>query len=77
MENISDFASQIKPQKMDFKFDSMKYVLKDGRVVLDNVTGEIRSGRVTAVMGPSGSGNFFKLKIKTKKNQEKLRFCQF
>ena len=56
MENISDFATQIRPMKMDFKFDRMRYVLKDGKVILDNVTGHIRSGRVTAIMGPSGSG---------------------
>ena len=41
-----------------FSFENLGLTLKkDGRSVLNGVTGTIYHGRVTAVMGPSGAGN--------------------
>ncbi|TPX47429.1 hypothetical protein SeMB42_g03315 [Synchytrium endobioticum] len=39
-----------------FKFDDMGCTLKTGKVILQGVTGEIKPGRLTAIMGPSGAG---------------------
>eukprot|EP00026_Physarum_polycephalum_P000451 Phypoly_transcript_00452.p1 GENE.Phypoly_transcript_00452~~Phypoly_transcript_00452.p1 ORF type:complete len:1573 (+),score=187.05 Phypoly_transcript_00452:292-4719(+) len=46
-----------KTNTINFGFDKMGLELHGSKKkVLDGVTGEIRSGRVTAVMGPSGAG---------------------
>ncbi|KAJ3330242.1 hypothetical protein HDU76_006138 [Blyttiomyces sp. JEL0837] len=42
--------------RMDFSFDGLGLKLPTGKVVLQGVSGEIRSGRMTACMGPSGAG---------------------
>ncbi|KAJ3115525.1 hypothetical protein HDU96_000472 [Phlyctochytrium bullatum] len=42
--------------RMNFKFDDLSLTLKNGKKVLEGVTGEIKSKRMTAVMGPSGAG---------------------
>ncbi|KAI8837552.1 P-loop containing nucleoside triphosphate hydrolase protein [Chytridium lagenaria] len=42
--------------KMDFKFDGLSLKLPNGKNILQGVTGEIKSGRMTAIMGPSGAG---------------------
>ena len=36
--------------------DSLGYKLANGKEVLKGVTGRIHSGRMTAIMGPSGAG---------------------
>ncbi|KND05205.1 uncharacterized protein SPPG_00865 [Spizellomyces punctatus DAOM BR117] len=41
---------------MNFKFRNLSLVLPDGKPILSGVTGEIRPGRMTAIMGPSGAG---------------------
>jgi hypothetical protein len=51
--DLSSFGSQIKTTKFDFKFEKMRYELKGGKVILSEVTGALRNGRVTAIMGPS------------------------
>ena len=40
----------------NFKFDNMSLKLPTGKSILKGVTGEIRSSRMTAIMGPSGAG---------------------
>ncbi|KAJ3192059.1 hypothetical protein HK101_007118 [Irineochytrium annulatum] len=42
--------------RMNFKFDNLSLSLKSGKKVLEGVTGEIRSKRMTAIIGPSGAG---------------------
>ncbi|KAJ3123862.1 hypothetical protein HK101_006267, partial [Irineochytrium annulatum] len=42
--------------RMNFKFDNLSLQLKSGKKVLEGVTGEIRSKRMTAIIGPSGAG---------------------
>ncbi|KAI9142521.1 hypothetical protein BKA69DRAFT_257292 [Paraphysoderma sedebokerense] len=44
------------PQTFDISFSKLSLTLPSGIEVLRNVTGELKSGRLTAVMGPSGSG---------------------
>ena len=39
-----------------FSFSDMGLKLPNGKVVLTGVTGEIRSAKMTAIMGPSGAG---------------------
>ncbi|KAI8929997.1 P-loop containing nucleoside triphosphate hydrolase protein [Entophlyctis helioformis] len=41
---------------MNFRFENLGLKLNTGKVVLHGVTGEIRSSRMTAIMGPSGAG---------------------
>jgi ABC-type multidrug transport system fused ATPase/permease subunit len=58
--------------RMNFQFQDLRYVVggsagrnastsskrtKRGKVILEGVSGEIRAGRMTAVMGPSGAGS--------------------
>lgn len=43
-------------QTFDFKFDGLGLTLNNGITIMKGVTGSIRHGRVTAVMGPSGAG---------------------
>ncbi|KAJ3109237.1 hypothetical protein HDU96_007268 [Phlyctochytrium bullatum] len=43
-------------RKMDFGFTDLSLRLPSGVPVLQGVTGEIRAGRMTAIMGPSGAG---------------------
>ncbi|TPX57986.1 hypothetical protein CcCBS67573_g09198 [Chytriomyces confervae] len=42
--------------RMNFRFDNLALVLKNGKTILQGVTGEIRSKRMTAIIGPSGAG---------------------
>ncbi|KAJ3110662.1 hypothetical protein HDU96_006373 [Phlyctochytrium bullatum] len=42
--------------RMDFRFRDLGLQLANGKTVLQGVTGTIRSGRMTAIMGPSGAG---------------------
>ncbi|KAL2918456.1 hypothetical protein HK105_201857 [Polyrhizophydium stewartii] len=42
--------------RVDFKFSEMGLQLPSGKSILSGVTGEIKSSRMTAIMGPSGAG---------------------
>ncbi|ORY42612.1 hypothetical protein BCR33DRAFT_851654 [Rhizoclosmatium globosum] len=42
--------------RMNFRFEGMELTLKSGKRVLTGVTGRIREGRMTAILGPSGAG---------------------
>lgn len=42
--------------RMCFKFLDLEYSLPNGIRVIDGVSGEIKNGRLTAIMGPSGAG---------------------
>ncbi|KAJ3253942.1 hypothetical protein HK103_007611 [Boothiomyces macroporosus] len=42
--------------QMEFKFENLGLKLKGGKVVLQGVSGSIKSARMTAIMGPSGAG---------------------
>ncbi|ORY53533.1 PEP carboxykinase-like protein [Rhizoclosmatium globosum] len=42
--------------RMDFKFEGLSLKLATGKQILKGVSGEIKSGRMTAIMGPSGAG---------------------
>ncbi|XP_065051308.1 uncharacterized protein LOC135680985 [Rhopilema esculentum] len=60
---MEDFAcstdAQLEPKDytIDLSFSDLSLTLKgSGKLVLQAVTGEIRSGEVTAIMGPSGAG---------------------
>ncbi|KAJ3111510.1 hypothetical protein HDU96_005641 [Phlyctochytrium bullatum] len=41
---------------MEFSFSRLGLTLPSGKTVLEGVSGQIRSGRMTAIMGPSGAG---------------------
>ncbi|KAI8611099.1 P-loop containing nucleoside triphosphate hydrolase protein [Chytriomyces sp. MP71] len=41
---------------MNYDFDSLSLRLPDGKEILQGVTGSIKAGRMTAIMGPSGAG---------------------
>ncbi|KAJ3134674.1 hypothetical protein HK100_003437 [Physocladia obscura] len=43
--------------RMNFRFDNLRLQLKNGKTILQGVTGEIRSKRMTAIIGPSGAGS--------------------
>jgi ABC-type multidrug transport system ATPase subunit len=43
-------------QTFDFKFEGLGLTLSNGITIMKGVTGSIRHGAVTAVMGPSGAG---------------------
>jgi len=43
-------------QKVDISFQNLGLELKDGKKVLNGVTGEFKAGRMCAIMGPSGAG---------------------
>ena len=42
--------------RIDIEFINMSVVLRDGKKILDNVSGNLESGTMTAIMGPSGCG---------------------
>ncbi|KAI9102428.1 hypothetical protein DFS34DRAFT_390951 [Phlyctochytrium arcticum] len=46
------------PLQMNFRFESLGLKLKgkNSKTILEGVNGEIRAGRMTAIMGPSGAG---------------------
>ncbi|KAJ3100293.1 hypothetical protein HDU96_010381, partial [Phlyctochytrium bullatum] len=41
---------------MEFSFSRLGLTLPSGKIVLEGVSGQIHSGRMTAIMGPSGAG---------------------
>ncbi|KAI9340587.1 hypothetical protein BDR26DRAFT_861433 [Obelidium mucronatum] len=42
--------------RMNYKFEGLSLKLATGKEILKGVSGEIKSGRMTAIMGPSGAG---------------------
>ena len=42
--------------RIDIEFINMSVVLRDGKKILDDVSGTLESGTMTAIMGPSGCG---------------------
>ena len=44
------------PTPVSFKFNDLALVLKNGTRIIDRVTGSVESGKLTAIMGPSGCG---------------------
>lgn len=52
----SSFGKVIKRYIIDIAFDGLGVELRNGKKVLQNVSGEFKHGRMTAVMGLSGSG---------------------
>lgn len=42
---------------MDLQFDQLGFCLQGGRSILKGVCGVIQSRRMTAIIGPSGSGS--------------------
>jgi ABC-type multidrug transport system fused ATPase/permease subunit len=46
-----------------FKFEDLGCMLRSGKVILQGVTGEIRPGRLTAIMGPSGAGSTYWVRV--------------
>ena len=56
-DNIDAFDGfKKKEETFDISFLNLGLELKNGTKVLSGVTGSIKSGRLTAIMGPSGSG---------------------
>ncbi|CAG9863220.1 unnamed protein product [Phyllotreta striolata] len=54
--------------KVDLAFSDLQYVVKQGKkqkLILKNVSGQIRSGELCAIMGPSGAGKSTLLNILT------------
>lgn len=45
-----------KSLKMDFSMQELGFTLPSGKTILKGVSGEIHSGRMTAIIGPSGAG---------------------
>jgi ABC-type multidrug transport system ATPase subunit len=41
---------------LDIRFEDLSYELDNGHLLMQNITGDIKSGKLTAIMGPSGSG---------------------
>ncbi|KAJ3021152.1 UNVERIFIED_CONTAM: hypothetical protein HDU68_009782 [Siphonaria sp. JEL0065] len=62
-ENISILTSGFKKGleghddlRMNYRFEDLSLKLATGKEILKGVSGEIKSGRMTAIMGPSGAG---------------------
>jgi ABC-type multidrug transport system ATPase subunit len=58
-KNRIEYLGGMKPFYVDFKFNELGLEIASGKnklKILEGVTGEIKHGRLTAVMGPSGSG---------------------
>ena len=54
----SDSVAMEKSLMVDLKFSNLSLALEGGKkTILRGVSGQIRSGRVTAIMGPSGAGS--------------------
>eukprot|EP00834_Sanchytrium_tribonematis_P003745 NODE_156_length_15158_cov_0.791553.p2 type:complete len:846 gc:universal NODE_156_length_15158_cov_0.791553:6406-8943(+) len=48
--------SKYKIKSIDIEFDNLEFKLPDGNVIMESVSGFFTSGKMTAVMGPSGAG---------------------
>ncbi|KAI8896888.1 hypothetical protein BC833DRAFT_553259 [Globomyces pollinis-pini] len=55
---ISSFKKSMngKQFQIQFKMDGLRYHLPSGKSILNGISGQIHSSRMTAVMGPSGAG---------------------
>lgn len=62
-------ATEIDIHNVDITFKNLKYSVitndrsKEERIILDNVSGVMRSGEITAILGPSGGGKTSLLNI--------------
>jgi ABC-type multidrug transport system fused ATPase/permease subunit len=43
--------------RLSFEFDELSLTLSNGKTILNGISGSIRAGRMTAIMGPSGVGS--------------------
>ena len=62
-------------KSLDIEFDELEYKLPDGNVIMSNVSGFFKIGKMTAVMGPSGAGKstlFSLLSGKIQKSKGKI-----
>ena len=57
LKNLSTFT-HLKPDSTPifFEFNNLALVLKNGTRIIDRVTGKVDTGKLTAIMGPSGCG---------------------
>lgn len=74
MHSVSEFVYGVEPETMerkksfaipdaDLKLEDVSFAYEGGEKVLDHVTLEIPTGKVTAIAGPSGSGKTTVLKL--------------
>jgi ABC-type multidrug transport system ATPase subunit len=49
--------------KLSFEFTDLSLALKSGTRIIDHVSGQVRSGKMTAIMGPSGCGKTTMLNV--------------
>ena len=65
-EEAAHFISRKTDTRVDLEMKDLGLRLKgSGRSVLDGVTGYLRAGRLTALMGPSGAGKTTLLRLTT------------
>ncbi|ORY50037.1 hypothetical protein BCR33DRAFT_763088 [Rhizoclosmatium globosum] len=62
-ENISALTASVHKSlngqdnlQMTYDFEGLSLKLPDGKMILQGVTGAVKAGRMTAIMGPSGAG---------------------
>mmetsp|Transcript_36121 Transcript_36121/g.58386 ORF Transcript_36121/g.58386 Transcript_36121/m.58386 type:complete len:1258 (+) Transcript_36121:130-3903(+) len=67
-EPVGLTAIKEKPLRITIGFSNLGLKLPTGKVILEGVTGQLRAGRVTAVMGPSGAGKTTLLTLLAGKN---------
>ena len=49
--------------KLSFEFSDLSLTLKSGTRIIDHVSGQVKAGKMTAIMGPSGCGKTTMLNI--------------
>ena len=55
--------------KIDVAFKDLSLTLKNGKTIMNGVSGALKSGQFTAIMGPSGAGKSTFLSLLSGKNQ--------
>lgn len=51
LASLNTLKKEFRSGKLNFKFDNFEYSLKSGKSILSGITGEIKRGRLTAIMG--------------------------